>query len=186
MKTFTKLFAIVLIMATGIIATSCTDTYPTYYDGGNADVQSDLITLRWDSWVGGANEYEWYQEFQLSTGPVISEDGLVVAYLQNAHGSWESLPLTTVLWTDDDVIYSEELWYSFSENGEYIVFDYRNTHPFSAQPPTSDMLVKLYIIDTYTFSIMKDKNVDIDNHDEFVKAYKEIAPDKINLDKINY
>ncbi len=168
MKMITKFFSLTLIICMTVLMNSCGDS--TYYQGGNAEVRRDNIVLPYDNWVPNKDyDYQWYQEFQLS-GWNLSENGVIVAFQKNRYGSWESLPMSTVLWTENGTIYSEELWYSFTDDGRFLVFDYRNTHPETPMPPTVDIPIKLFIIDDYLYSSIKQEGIDINNFDQFRAA----------------
>ena len=173
MKTVTKLLGLTLIISMTVLLSSCADDpvyHNDYYEGGNAEIQKDNILLTYDSWIENSDfDYQWYQEFQLS-GYNLSADGVVLAFQKNVYNAWESLPMTTVLWTEDGTTYSEELWYSFTENGEFLVFDYRNTHPIMPTAPSVEIPIKLYIIDEYLYSSIKQEGIDVNNFNEFNSA----------------
>lgn len=182
MSFFKKFMTITLLFGSLAWLSSCSDTYPNYYEGGNAQIESDIITLSANAWLpNGQFEYQWYQEFEL-TGPLLSTNGVIIAYTKNSYGQWESLPMTTVLWDADGTTYSEELWYSFSDNGRTIAFDYRNTHPTQAFPPASDMTMKIYFIDDYNYSIIQSKGVNFNDHQEFMNA---VTEEEIPIQMIN-
>jgi hypothetical protein len=165
---FTRLFGLALILGVGVLMTSCGDD--VYYQGGNAEIQRDYITLRYDAWMPNASfDYQWYQEFLLD-GWNLSENGMIVAYQQNIDGEWEPFGATTVGWNENGVVYSEEFWYSFANNGSVLAFHFRNTHPDLATPPAVDIPVKLFIVDDYVYSTIEEEGVDFNDIDQFTSA----------------
>jgi len=150
-----KLLSLLVFVAFGVALTGCDFSNPTYVDGGNADIQTDVITLKANSWLVNADyQYQWYQELALTSNSLsLTDDGVIIAYYLNEYGGWEALPATSVFWDDKGVVYSTEFWYSFDSRNVY--FDYRNTNPTNATAPTNDISVKLVIIDKYYYNKIK-------------------------------
>lgn len=165
-----KKIILLISISLSIILFSCGDDHSvTNYNGGNADIYIDYITLQPQDWlINNDYEFQWFQEFVLDRfSPALAEEGTVIAYIQNQYGAWEVLPISTLLWTEDGTVYSEELWYSY--NSEYIFFDFRNTHPYEPLPPANAMNIKLIILENWQTANLK-KEVDINNHDEVIQA----------------
>jgi hypothetical protein len=161
-----KLLSLLAILAVSIALTSCDFSNPTYIEGGNADIQTDIITLKANNWeVNAKYDFQWFQEMTLTSSSMsLSDEGVVIAYYLNEYGGWEALPATSVFWDNENVIYSTEFWYSFDSRKVY--FDYRNTKPEGAEPPQGDIDVKLVIIDRVYFDKIKSKGVNISNYSD--------------------
>lgn len=172
MKKMFSLFAIF----TFLFLLSCDDdSNVTNYNGGNADIFIDIINVPANSWIVNTGyDYQWYQEFILSgRDRSLGEYGTLIAYIKNQYGAWESLPYTSVMWTDDQIVYSEEMWYSYDD--EYFFIDFRNTHPYNPAPPLNDIQIKIVIIENWYLNSIKEVN--LDNHDEFMNI---ISTDALN------
>ncbi|MEI6088980.1 MAG: hypothetical protein WCR42_00860 [bacterium] len=167
-----KLLSLFAIFAIGIVLTSCDFSSPTYIEGGNADIQMDMIVLKASDWkVNTTYQFQWYQEMVLTGSSIsVSDEGVVIAYYRNEYDGWEALPATSVFWDTDNVIYSTEFWYSFDSRGVY--FDYRNTKPIGAAPPQNNIDVKLVIIDRVYFDKIKDKGINVNNYNDLVAKVK--------------
>ena len=163
-----QLLSLLLAVTIGVFLTSCDFSNPTYIEGGNADIQTDIVTLKANEWkVNSQYNFQWYQELSLTSSSLsISGDGVVMAYYLNEYNGWEALPATSVFWDDQNVIYSTEFWYSFDSRKVY--FDYRNTKPEGYAPPQGDIDVKLVIIDRVYLDKIKAKGVNVNYYSDLV------------------
>ncbi len=163
-----KLLSLLMAVVIGSMLSSCDFSNPTTIEGGNADIQTDIVTLRANNWLLNSKyQFQWYQEVTLTSRSLsVSEDGVVIAYYLNEYGGWEALPATSVFWDEQNVVYSTEFWYSYDERNVY--FDYRNTKPANASAPAADIDVKLVIIDKMYFDKIKSKGVNPNNYDELI------------------
>lgn len=163
-----KLLSLLAVFSISMALTSCDFSSPTYIEGGNADIQTDVITLKANEWeVNKTYEFQWFQEMTLTSRSLdVSEDGVVIAYYLNEYGGWEAMPATSVFWDDKGVVYSTEFWYSYDNRNVY--FDYRNTNPTTPAPPQNDIDVKLVIIDKMYYDKIKENGVNINNYNELV------------------
>ena len=166
------------IIAIALFAASCADDNSvTKYEGGNAEISMTEVNLYPENWIQSKSadgkvvyEFQWYQEFQLDAwSPNISDKGTVICYILNQYGAWESLPYTIGGWTEDNITYTEEFWYSYDNNGLY--FDYRNTHPYESYPPSDLMTIKVVIIEDWFYESLK-QEVDITDYNAVNQALK--------------
>lgn len=129
-----------------IILNSCTET-PVYNNYYNSNFITQFYTLTPGNWKQVPdNSIQWFQEFPLPTGAFRDFDQAgVMCYYLNQFDSWEALPSTRIFWTDNDVVYSDELW--FSNNKDFLYIDYRNTIPGVAAPPKDNLLIKAVYFD---------------------------------------
>ena len=144
MKKYLFLFGLVI---STILLNSCVESSPTYTTNYYANFWVEFYTLDKTKWipVEGVN-YQWFQEFKLTkkTFQGYKNTGIMCFY-KNQYGAWEALPSTRIFWTDKNVVYSDELWYSHDD--EYIYFDYRNTIPDNPVTPGSDLEIKAVFYD---------------------------------------
>lgn len=160
------------IFVIAIFISSCADDNSVNnYNGGNTDVYIEILNLHPGAWIVNPDyNFQWYQEFVLTNySQSLSDEGTIIAYMKNQYGAWESLPYTTVLWTEDSeqIVYSEEMWYSYTNDRFFV--DYRNTHPYSPSAPTTDIQIKLVIIENWLLASIT-QNTDISNHDNLIQA----------------
>lgn len=142
---------------------SCNDNVVNneYY----SNIKTEFYTLNPSSWIAvkGSN-IQWYQEFKLPTYKFSDPDKMgVMCYYLNQFDAWEALPSTRIFWTENDVVYSDELW--FSHNLEYLYIDYRNTIPGIASPPKDKILIKAIFFDNvYNSPSANSQNIDWNNY----------------------
>ena len=158
---------IAIIIISVLVFTSCVEDNSTTYDGGKADIITQFITLKWDNWDQGSDQYTWFQEFEV---PLVDESiadyGTVLAFWETGDG-WESLPITHVFWTEDGTTYSTEFWYSYDYKRTF--FYYTNTHPDDYRPPQEDYRIKLVILDGDFHQFGIENDVDLNDHDDIMK-----------------
>ncbi len=142
---------------------SCNDNVVNneYY----SNIKTEFYTLNPSNWIAvkGSN-IQWYQEFKLPTYKFSDPDKMgVMCYYLNQYDAWEALPSTRIFWTENDVVYSDELW--FSHNLEYLYIDYRNTIPGIASPPKDKILIKAIFFDNvYNSPSTNSQNIDWNNY----------------------
>lgn len=142
---------------------SCNDNVVNneYY----SNIKTEFYTLNPSNWIAvkGSN-IQWYQEFKLPTYKFSDPDKMgVMCYYLNQFDAWEALPSTRIFWTENDVVYSDELW--FSHNLEYLYIDYRNTIPGVASPPKDKILIKaIYFDNVYNSPRSNAQNIDWNNY----------------------
>jgi len=149
----------VFIILFGLIFTSCNES-PVYNDNYYANIRTEFYTLSPGLWkpVDGSS-IQWFQEFRLPvTGFGDFDYAGVMVYYLNQFDAWEALPSTRIFWTDKDVVYSDEIW--FSHNREFLYIDYRNTIPGVASSPKDPMRIKAVYFDNnfYHSKIYNDLN----------------------------
>ncbi len=137
----------IIFIISVLLFTSCVeDSGPTVYEGGNASIFTQFLTLQSDNWnlYEGGDEFTFFQEFSV---PLIDADvydyGTVLFYQETNQG-FELLPITNVFWTDDGVTYSHEFWASY--NIGTVFFNFVNTHPTDPGPPADNIEIKLVIL----------------------------------------
>ncbi len=154
---------ILLLLLTVIM--SCNDN-PVYNDNYYSNIITEFYTLHPGNWkVVPETSIQWYQDFALPTTKINNFDfaGVMVYYL-NQYDAWEALPSTRIFWTDKDVVYSDELW--FSNNLDYLFIDYRNTIPGIASPPKDIMKIKAVYFDNNFQRSKAFKDIDWNNYED--------------------
>lgn len=141
-----KLIFLPFLLISVFLFTSCIEDN-SINQGGDADVDVENITLRSTGWVPMQNNVErWYQEWEFPRiTSSVDEFGAVLCYYLNEFDSWEALPKSSMLFTEDGVVYNEEIFFSYRPRN--LTIDYRNSHPTNPQPPRYDILLKVVIID---------------------------------------
>jgi len=165
MKKYIVSFTFLII----VVLSGCTSN-PVYNDNYYANVHTEFHTLHPGDWKVVPNtSIQWYQEFRLPMSGFENFDyaGVMVYYL-NQYEAWEALPSTRIFWTDDDVVYSDELW--FSHNLEFLYLDYRNTIPGAALPPKDPIRIKAIYFDDAFYNSVEFKSLDLLNYEE-VKSH---------------
>ncbi len=163
-----KIF-LLLILTAFLFSCNYNPVEENYY----ATVKTEFYTLLPGKWMAvQGSSIQWFQEFRLPTQHFENTDKIgVMVYYLNQFDAWEALPSTRIFWTDKDVVYSDELW--FSHNLEFLYIDYRNTVPGVAAPPKDAMRIKAIFFDETFFRSGVNKDIDWNN-------YKEVE-DKLNL-----
>jgi len=193
MKNIYKILSAFSLLVILLAVSSCGDSENTYIEGGNSDIESTQIELLPELWEQKTDSQtnqlvpEWYQDLILSHQSVsLTKDGVVLAFLRNVISSkqviWEALPITDVLYDKDGILYTEQLWYSYNQEGVY--FDFKNTHPTNPLPPYYNYTIKLIIIDvTLNNSLMKN-NIDKKDY-HAVMNYISTHSENYNMKTIN-
>jgi hypothetical protein len=136
----------------------------------NAGVSVQYIRLQPNAWVPLPDNYgRWYQpwEVQAITNNV-DLNGTVICYYMNEFESWESLPKSTMLFTEEDVVYSEEIFYSYKPR--LLTIDYRNTHPSEPTTPNFPIDIKIVILDEFYVENGVLNGVDLSDHDRVMEV----------------
>lgn len=142
-----KLIIILVVMA---MIASCSDSGNNNTHNYYANIKTEFYTLHAGNWkLTEGSTIQWYQQFALPKSDFNDFDYAgVMCYYLNQYGAWEALPSTRIFWTDNDVVYSDELW--FSNDLNYLYIDYRNTIPGPASPPKDPLKIKaVYFDDTF-------------------------------------
>ncbi|MBX3044786.1 MAG: hypothetical protein KIT33_06455 [Candidatus Kapabacteria bacterium] len=161
MKRISVLIATFLV----ILIIGCTEN-PVYNDNYYANIRTEFYTLNPNGWRQVPNNsIQWYQEFRLPTSGFSNYDyvGVMVYYL-NQFDAWEALPSTRIFWTDNDVVYSDELW--FSHNLQFLYIDYRNTIPGIATAPKDAMRIKAVYFDDAFYRSKTYKDIDWNDYNK--------------------
>jgi hypothetical protein len=160
-----KLKLLALFFVSAVIASSC-NSNPVYNNNYYANIRTEFYSLEPFNWLPVPNEsIQWFQEFRLPQSGITNyEYAGVMCYYLNQENAWEALPSTRVFWTDNDVVYSDELW--FSHNLEYLYIDYRNTIPGIATPPKDRMRIKAVYFDNNFYRSKAYKDIDWNNYDD--------------------
>jgi len=143
------------------------------YEGGNAQIITQYVKLKPNDWlpVSGAN-YEFYQPFEVPRlTDNVDEFGAVLVYMLDTQNNWVQLPQTIVLWTEDDITYSEEFWFSYKPKRMF--FYYRNTYPVApvdALPPNWFIDIKIVLLIGDKYQEFLDKGIDFSNYSEVMQA----------------
>lgn len=153
-----------VIILTVILFIGCVEeSGPTYYEGGNAYIYTQLLTLNSENWtIYPDDEYTYYQEFEnLEIDYDVLDYGAVICYMKTDFG-YEMLPVTSVFWTEEGVTYSHEFWFSYDYQS--MIFNFTNTHPDESNPPDFNIDIKVVIlVGDYVTQI---KNEDISTPDK--------------------
>lgn len=146
-----------------IIAMGCNDT--PVENNYQTDIITEFYTLNPGNWLNSeGSSIQWFQEFALPNRVGNSDYAGVMVYYLNQYSSWEALPSTRIFWTDKDVVYSDELWFSY--NLDYLYIDYRNTIPGIATPPKDIIKIKAIYINNEFYSSSAYKNIDWNNYND--------------------
>ena len=158
-----KLLALWFVI--GLTISACNDN-PVYNENYYANIKTEFYTLESYNWLRVPdNSYQWFQEFRLpQTGFTNFDKAGVMCYYLNQLNAWEALPYTRIFWTDNDVVYSRELW--FSHDLDFIYFDFRNTIPGIALPPDHKIVIKAVYFDNTFYQSKAYKDIDWNNYDD--------------------
>jgi hypothetical protein len=172
MKIITKSVFIIIFAALAFGMSGCYTENPTYYEGGNAFIWTELFNVQPGSWnADPTDNFRWYFEYPIASNIYSNWDlATVLVYYRNENDAWEALPSSRLFWTEDGVVYSDELWYSYT-NDYIIAIDYRNTHPTNAQPPTGPMSFKAVIIDGESYSYHLEQGIDFNDYEDVRAAF---------------
>lgn len=158
-----------LIVVTSLLFIySCNDN-PVYNDNYYSNIHTEFYNLSPGGWrVVPDNSIQWFQEFRLPISGFGSFDYAgVMCYYLNQHDAWEALPSTRIFWNENDVVYSDELW--FSHNLEFLYIDYRNTIPGVASPPKDNIRIKAVYFDNVFIKSQVYKDINWDDYNDVVR-----------------
>lgn len=139
-----KLIIIVILLY--LLSSCMEDSGPTIYEGGNANIYTQFITLENDNWnyYEGGDDFTFYQEFEAAAiDKDVYDYGTVLCYKETIQG-YELLPVTIVYHTNEGETYSHEFWSAYDIGRLY--FNFVNTHPVNPQPPNDDIKIKIVIL----------------------------------------
>lgn len=140
-----KILLIAALLSASLTSCFYSDNDPVN-PGDNVYYDVNYITLFANNWSQTQEAGHWYQRHMMTEiTPDIVDYGTVTCYILNSNNAWEILPFTTVFRSGDTLTYSEEMWYSYSDN--YLDVDYRSSLPFGAVPPRQDIKIKVVIMD---------------------------------------
>lgn len=160
-----KLKLLALWFVIGLTISACNEN-PVYNNNYYANIRTEFYSLEPYNWLPVPDKpIQWFQEFRLpQTGITNYDYAGVMCYYMNDDKAWEALPSTRVFWTKDDVVYSDEFW--FSNDLEFLYIDFRNTIPGIATPPNYRMRIKAVYFDNTFYQSKAYKDIDWNNYDD--------------------